>query len=91
MKRHRRKKRGNREINLNEYEEKKRAYNKKSYAKLKEENTERGIIPPNDEEIEKTLQKKSYNKSTNEKREIKENKFIHRNLIGTNEKQRTYE
>ena len=49
------------------------AYNKKSYEKVKEEIKEKGILPPNEEDIANTLQKKSYNKIRNEKREIKEN------------------
>ena len=62
----------------------------KAYEKVKEEKKEKGITPRNEEEIVKTLQKKSYDKCRNEKREIKENKCIHRNLIGTKKKQRTY-
>ena len=75
---------------LRESKEKQRAWANKRYEKLKEETTEKGITPSYEEEIVKTLQKKSYDKSRNEKREIKENKFICRNLIGTKEKQRTY-
>ena len=57
---------------------------------MKGEIKEKGIIPPNEEEIAKALQKKSCDKSRNEKREIKENKFIRRHLIGSKEQKRTY-
>ena len=50
----------------------------------------KGITAPNEEEIEKTLQKKSYDKIRSEKREINEYTFIHRNLIGSKENKRTY-
>ena len=57
--------------NLKESKENQRDCNRISYEKVKEEREEKGIIPPNEEEMVKGLQMKSYDKSKNEKREIK--------------------
>ena len=63
--------------------EKQRTYDKKSHVKINEDNKEKGITTPNEEEMEKTLQKKRYDKIRNETSEIKEEKCIHRNLKGS--------
>ena len=49
------------------------------------------ISPPNEENIVNLLQKKSYDKVRNDKRNIKKKKCIHRDLIQSNEKKITYD
>ena len=66
--------------------EKKRVYNKKAYDKLKEEKKYKRITPQNEEGILKNVQEKSYDNIRNEKRIMKEDKCIHRKLIGSKEK-----
>ena len=66
--------------------EKQTSYAKKAYNKVKKKKQEKEITLPNEEETAKILQKKKYDKIRNEKKEIKEEKSIHRNLIGSKEK-----
>ena len=68
----------------------KRASNQKYYRNVKVDKKEKEITPPNEEETIKPLQKKRYDKIRNDNREIKEEKCVNRNLIGSKEKKRAY-
>ena len=68
--------------------EKQKSYNEKAYKKVKENKQEKEITPPDEEETANILQKKIYDKIRNEKKEIKEEKSIHSNLILSKENKR---